>query len=50
MNPPTAITKPADKRMLWAAIALFLGWICVLAGLVLTSSENPRDAAATQAP
>ncbi|MCY2934021.1 MAG: hypothetical protein NT172_07640 [Planctomycetota bacterium] len=47
MNPSTPVTppvaKPLGKQILYAAIALYLGWTVVLAGLVLTSSEKPRN-------
>ncbi|MEI7921207.1 MAG: hypothetical protein WCJ40_04795 [Planctomycetota bacterium] len=39
----TPVAKPLGKQILYAAIALYLGWIVVLAGLVLTSSEKPRN-------
>ena len=51
MNPSTPVTTPVatpvanplGKQILYAAVALYLGWIVVLAGLVLTSSEKPRN-------
>lgn len=47
MNPSTPVTtpvaKPLGKQILYAAVALYLGWTVVLAGLVLTSSEKPRN-------
>ena len=44
MNTAEPLATPKKTNLLRLAIAVYIVWVAVLAGLALTSSEKPRSA------